>query len=301
MAPWLHRLDPIALQFPEFTVFGATLHPAVHWYGIMYLLAFATAWWLGRMRIRAGRLPGVGDAAFGDLMFYGMLGVILGGRLGYILFYDLPVYLHDPLQALKIWEGGMSFHGGLVGVCVATWLWARRQKLHFFDVGDFIAPLVPPGLFFGRIGNFINGELWGKYTGGDWGVIFPGAEPQLANLPAAQLQALHASGALDRFARHPSPLYEAALEGLVMFAVLWVYSRNPRPRYAVAGLFALMYGVFRFAVEFVRVPDMQLDYLALGWVTMGQLLSLPLIALGLFWLWLSRRSPTLAPAAPAAP
>ncbi len=298
MAPWLHRLDPIALQFPEFTVFGATLHPAVHWYGIMYLLAFATAWWLGRMRIRAGRLPGVGEAAFGDLMFYGMLGVILGGRLGYILFYDLPVYLHDPLQALKIWEGGMSFHGGLVGVCVATWLWARRQKLHFFDVGDFIAPLVPPGLFFGRIGNFINGELWGKYTGGDWGVIFPGAEPQLANLPAAQLQALHASGALDRFARHPSPLYEAALEGLVMFAVLWVYSRKPRPRYAVAGLFALMYGVFRFAVEFVRVPDMQLDYLALGWVTMGQLLSLPLIALGLFWLWLSRRSPTLAPAAP---
>jgi phosphatidylglycerol:prolipoprotein diacylglycerol transferase len=301
MAPWLHRLDPIALQFPEFTVVGATLHPAVHWYGIMYLLAFATAWWLGRMRIRAGRLPGVGEAAFGDLMFYGMLGVILGGRLGYILFYDLPVYLHDPLQALKIWEGGMSFHGGLIGVCVATWLWARRQKLHFFDVGDFIAPLVPPGLFFGRIGNFINGELWGKYTGGDWGVIFPGAEPQLANLPAAQLQALHASGALDRFARHPSPLYEAALEGLVMFAVLWAYSRKPRPRYAVAGLFALMYGVFRFAVEFVRVPDMQLDYLALGWVTMGQLLSLPLIALGLFWLWLSRRSPTLAPAAPAAP
>ena len=300
MAPWLHRLDPIALQFPEFTVFGATLHPAVHWYGIMYLLAFATAWWLGRMRIRAGRLPGVGDAAFGDLMFYGMLGVILGGRLGYILFYDLPVYLHDPLQALKIWEGGMSFHGGLIGVCVATWMWARRQGLHFFDVGDFIAPLVPPGLFFGRMGNFINGELWGKYTGGDWGVIFPGAEPQLANLPAAQLQALHASGALDRFARHPSPLYEAALEGLVMFAVLWWFSRKPRPRYAVAGLFALMYGVFRFAVEFVRVPDAQLEYLAMGWLTMGQLLSLPLIALGLSWLWLSRRSPTLVPAAPRA-
>ena len=118
MAPWLHRIDPIALQFPEFTVFGATLHPAVHWYGIMYLLAFAAAWWLGRSRVRAGRLPGVDEAAFGDLVFYGMLGVILGGRLGYILFYDLPVYLHDPLQALKIWEGGMSFHGGLIGVCV---------------------------------------------------------------------------------------------------------------------------------------------------------------------------------------
>lgn len=297
MAPWLHRIDPIALQFPEFTVFGTTLHPAVHWYGVMYLLAFAAGWWLGRTRIRAGRLPGVNDAAYGDLIFYCMLGVILGGRIGYILFYDLPVYLHDPLQALKIWEGGMSFHGGLLGVCAAMWLWARRHGLHFFDVGDFIAPLVPPGLFFGRIGNFINGELWGKYTGGDWGVVFPAAEPQLANLPAAQLQALHASGALDRFARHPSPLYEAALEGLVLFAVLWWYSRKPRPRYAVAGLFALLYGVFRFVVEFVRVPDAQLEYLALGWVTMGQLLSLPLIALGVFWLWLSRRSPTLAPAA----
>jgi phosphatidylglycerol:prolipoprotein diacylglycerol transferase len=295
MAPWLHRLDPIALQFPEFTVFGTTLHPAVHWYGIMYLLAFAAAWWLGRSRVRAGRLPGVDEAAFGDLVFYGMLGVILGGRIGYILFYDLPVYLHDPLQALKIWEGGMSFHGGLLGVCIATWMWSRRQRLHVFDTIDFIAPLVPPGLFFGRMGNFINGELWGKYTGGGWGVIFPGAEPQLANMPAGQLQALHAGGALDRFARHPSPLYEALLEGLVMFAVLWWYSRKPRPRYAVAGWFALMYGVFRFAVEFVRVPDAQLEYLALGWVTMGQLLSLPLVALGLFWLWLSRRAPTLRP------
>ena len=165
--PILHQIDPIALQFPEFTVFGTALHPAVHWYGIMYLLAFAVGWWLGRTRVRSGRLPGVNDASYGDLIFYCMLGVILGGRLGYILFYDLPVYLHDPLQALKIWEGGMSFHGGLLGVCAAIWLWARRQGLHFFDVGDFIAPLVPPGLFFGRIGNFVNGELWGKYTGGD--------------------------------------------------------------------------------------------------------------------------------------
>ena len=210
MAPWLHRIDPIALQLPEFTVFGATLHPAVHWYGIMYLLGFAAAWWLGRNRVRAGRLPGVDEAAFGDLMFYCMLGVILGGRIGYILFYDFQVYLHDPWQVLKIWEGGMSFHGGLLGVCVATWLWSRRHGLHVFDTIDFVAPLVPPGLGFGRLGNFINGELWGKYTGGDWGVIFPAAEPQLASVPAAQLQALHASGALDRFARHPSPLYDRA-------------------------------------------------------------------------------------------
>ena len=180
MSPWLHRIDPIALQFPEFSVFGMSFHPAVHWYGLMYALGFAAAWWLGRRRIRQGRLPGVGEAAFGDLLFYGMLGVILGGRLGYILFYDLPTYLDQPLQVFRIWEGGMSFHGGLLGVCIAAWWWARRQGLHFFDVIDFVAPLVPPGLGLGRVGNYINGELWGKYTEAGWGVIFPGAEAPLA-------------------------------------------------------------------------------------------------------------------------
>src|SRR5690606_36508819 len=193
MAPWLHRIDPIALQFPEFDLFGINFHPAVHWYGLMYALGFALAWWLGRLRIRQGRLPGVGEAAFGDLLFYGMLGVILGGRLGYILFYDLGTYLADPLQVFMIWEGGMSFQGGLL----------------FFDVIDFVAPLVPPGLGFGRLGNFINGELWGKYTEAAWGVIFPGAEAPLARMPAAELQAQYASGALDRYARHPSPLFQA--------------------------------------------------------------------------------------------
>lgn len=299
MSPWLHRIDPIALQFPEFTVFGTTLHPAVHWYGVMYLLGFGLAWWLGRRRVRRGRLPGVDEQAFGDLVFYGMLGVILGGRLGYILFYDLSAYLADPLQVFEIWNGGMSFHGGLLGVCAAAWWWARKHRLHFMDVADFVAPLVPPGLGFGRLGNFINGELWGKYTGGDWGVVFPHAEAPLLRLAPEQLQALHASGALDRYARHPSPLYQALLEGLVMFVALWWFSSKPRPRYAVAGLFALLYGVFRFVVEFVRLPDPQLGYLAFGWLTMGQLLSLPLVALGLFWLWKARRSPTLQPA-PAA-
>ena len=259
MAPWLHRIDPIALQFPEFTVFGATLHPAVHWYGIMYLLGFAAAWWLGRNRVRAGRLPGVDEAAFGDLMFYCMLGVILGGRIGYILFYDLPVYLHDPLQALKIWEGGMSFHGGLVGVCVATWMWARRQKLHFFDVGDFIAPLVPPGLFFGRMGNFINGELWGRPTDVPWAMVFPD------------------SG--DGLPRHPSQLYELGLEGIVLFALLWWFSSKPRPLGQVSGLFLMGYGTFRFLVEFTREPDNFLGLLA-GGLSMGQWLSLPMVALG---------------------
>jgi phosphatidylglycerol:prolipoprotein diacylglycerol transferase len=298
VAPYLYQIDPIALQFPEFSVFGMTMHPAVHWYGIMYLLAFATAWWLGRRRIRAGRLPGIDEAAFGDLLFYGMLGVILGGRLGYILFYDLSAYVEHPAQVFKIWEGGMSFHGGLVGVCVAAWLWARHHRLALSDVIDFVAPLAAPGLGFGRIGNFINGELWGKYTDAAWGVVFPHAEPQLAGLTTAQLQALQAGGALDRYARHPSPLYQALLEGLVLFVVVWWFSSKPRPRHAVAGVFALLYGMFRFIVEFVRVPDAQLGYLAFGWLTMGQLLSLPLVALGVYWLWLSRRSPTLEPVRP---
>ncbi|MEO5566349.1 MAG: prolipoprotein diacylglyceryl transferase [Luteimonas sp.] len=270
------------------------MHPAVHWYGIMYLLGFAVAWWLGRRRIRAGRLPGVDEAAFGDLLFYGMLGVILGGRLGYILFYDFSAYLAHPAQIFRIWEGGMSFHGGLIGVCVAAWWWARRYGLALADVIDFIAPIVAPGLGFGRLGNYINGELWGKYTDGAWGVVFPHAESALTGLSAAQLHAMQASGALDRYARHPSPLYQAFLEGLVLFVAVWWYSSKPRPRHAVAGVFALLYGVFRFVVEFVRVPDTQLGYLAFGWLTMGQLLSLPLIALGLYWLWLSRRSPTVA-------
>jgi len=283
----LNQIDPIAVRLGPLQV---------HWYGVMYLLAFAACWFLGRRRIREGRLPGVDEAGYGDLLFYGMLGVVLGGRLGYILFYDLGTYLAHPLQVFKIWEGGMSFHGGLLGVMVATWLWSRRQKLHFFDVADFIAPLVPAGLGLGRLGNYINGELWGKPTDGSWGVVFPQA-PEILKLgldPAA-LRAQFDAGALDMFARHPSQLYQAGLEGVAMFAILWWYSRRPRPRYAVAGMFALLYGAFRFAVEFVRLPDPQIGYLAFGWLTMGQVLSLPLILIGLVWLWMSRRAPTLQP------
>lgn len=289
---YLHQIDPIAFHLGPLQV---------HWYGIMYLLGFATAWWLGRRRIRAGRLPGVDDQGFGDLLFYGMLGVVLGGRIGYVLFYAFGDLLANPLMLFKVWEGGMSFHGGLLGVAAAVFWWARKRRVHVFDVIDFVAPLVPPGLGFGRLGNYIGGELWGKYTQAGWGVIFPRAESTLAGMPPAQLQAQYASGALDALARHPSQLYQAALEGLVMFCVLWWYSRKPRPRYAVAGLFALMYGCFRFLVEFVRVPDAQLGeggYLAFGWLTMGQVLSAPLILVGLYWLWLSRRSPTLPPATP---
>jgi phosphatidylglycerol:prolipoprotein diacylglycerol transferase len=294
----LHQIDPIALDLGTWNLpLVGTVHPQIHWYGVMYLLAFAAAWFLGRRRIRAGRLPGVDEQAFGDLIFYGAVGAVLGGRVGYILFYDLGAYIADPVQVFRIWQGGMSFHGGLLGVLVAAWLWSRRHHRHLADTMDFLAPLVPAGLGFGRLGNYINGELWGKHTQGGWGVVFPG-DPDLQHLPMEQLQAQFATGALDQFARHPSQLYQAGLEGLAMFALLWWFSSRPRPRYAVMGMFALLYGVFRFVVEFVRVPDAQVGeagYLALGWLTMGQLLSLPLIALGLYWLWYSRRQPTLQP------
>ncbi|WP_396616847.1 prolipoprotein diacylglyceryl transferase [Lysobacter soli] len=283
----LHQIDPIAFHLGPLQV---------HWYGIMYLLGFGTAWWLGRMRVRAGRLPGVNEQSYGDLLFYAMLGVVLGGRLGYVFFYSFSDLLRDPLMLFRIWEGGMSFHGGLLGVVAAAWWWSWKHKLHLMDTVDFLAPLVPPGLGFGRLGNYIGGELWGKYTQAGWGVVFPRAEAELAGMNLQQLQAQFAAGALDRFARHPSQLYQAALEGLTMFVLLWWFSSKPRPRYAVSGLFALLYGCFRFLVEFVRVPDAQIGYLAFGWLTMGQVLSLPLIALGLFWLFVwSRRQPTLEP------
>lgn len=286
--PILHQIDPIAVSLGPLKV---------HWYGLMYLLGFAVAWWLGRRRVRSGRLPGVDENGFGDLMFYGMLGVVLGGRIGYILFYSFSDFVQNPLMLFKVWEGGMSFHGGLLGVMLAIGWWARRQRLHYFDVVDFIAPLVPAGLGFGRIGNYIGGELWGKPTEAGWRVVFPRSLPEpFASMDATTLRAQFDAGILDSFARHPSQLYQAALEGLVLFCVLVWYSRRPRPRYAVSGLFALLYGVFRFAVEFVREPDQQLGYLAFGWLTMGQVLSAPLILLGLFWLWKSHRSPTLQPA-----
>ena len=288
--PILHDIDPIAVHLGPVSV---------HWYGLMYLMAFMVVWWLGTRRVGAGAFPGVEREAFGDLLFYGMLGVVLGGRIGYVLFYAFPELRQDPLMLLRIWEGGMSFHGGLLGVAVAVIWWSRAQGRSAWDTLDFVAPLVPPGLGFGRLGNYINGELWGKSTGGDWGVIFPQA-PELAGQSLEQLHRLHASGLLDGYARHPSQLYQALLEGAVMFAVLYGFSRKSRPRYAVSGLFALLYGVFRFAVEFVRMPDAQLGYLAFGWLTMGQVLSLPLVAIGLLLLWLSRSAPTLRESAGAA-
>ncbi len=296
---YLHQIDPIALSIGPLQI---------HWYGIMYLLGFGAAWFLGRSRTLAGRLPGVDMNGFSDLLFYAMLGVVIGGRVGYMLFYGFSELVAHPLSLFKVWEGGMSFHGGLLGVLVAVLWWSRKSRLPFFDVVDFVAPLVPLGLGFGRLGNFVGGELWGKFTEAGWGVIFPHAplsdipagQPAMEQLmTAAQIQQQYAAGLLDRYARHPSQLYEAFLEGLVMFVVLWTFSMKPRRRYAVSGLFALMYGIFRFSVEFVRMPDNDL-YVAWGWLTRGQILSLPLVALGLFLLWLSRRAPVLQPVPPVA-
>lgn len=259
------------LVHPNFDPVAFSLGPLkVRWYGLMYLLGFAAGWTLGRYRAaRAG--SGWSAQQVDDLVFYIALGVILGGRIGYVLFYQFGAFLADPLMLFKIWEGGMSFHGGLLGVLLAMGLFARRIGKGFFEVTDFIAPLVGPGLFFGRIGNFINGELWGRVSDVPWAMVF------------------HTPGA-GKLPRHPSPLYEAALEGMALFIILWLYSARPRPTMAVSGLFLVCYGVFRCFVEFFRQPDAQLGFIAFDWLTMGQLLSLPMILIGAALLiWAYRR------------
>ena len=270
------------MLYPDIDPIVLALGPLkIRWYGLMYLVGFAAAWWLGRWRARqpgsAWREPEVDD-----LIFFGAIGAVLGGRLGYILFYSFPDWAADPLRIFRIWEGGMSFHGGLLGVLVAVALLARRTHRPFFAVADFLAPLVPVGLGAGRIGNFINGELWGAPTTVPWGMQLPCLRfpEQCVGLPA---------DALYSVARHPSQLYEAALEGLALFAILWIYSSRPRPTMAVSGLFLVFYGLFRFVIEFVRLPDAHLGYLAFGWLTMGQLLTLPMLAAGLLLLWLAHR------------
>ncbi|ADC61721.1 prolipoprotein diacylglyceryl transferase [Allochromatium vinosum] len=270
------------LTYPDIDPVALALGPLkVHWYGLMYLIGFALAWWLGRWRARRPE-SGWTTEMVDDLIFYGVLGVIVGGRLGYMLFYGFDQILTNPLNLLKVWEGGMSFHGGLIGVMVAIWLFARRHRLHFFQVGDFLAPLVPTGLLAGRIGNFINGELWGHRTEWPWGF-----QLSCERFPRQCLD--QPADALLSPAVHASQLYEAALEGLVLFAVLWIFSSRPRPMMAVSGLFLLGYGGFRFLVEFVREPDAHIGYLAFDWLTMGQILSLPMMLAGALLLALAYR------------
>ena len=235
----------------------------IRWYGLMYVAGFLFAWWLARRRTHLAHSQIKDEQHADDLIFYAMLGVILGGRLGHVLFYSSTSFVDDPLYLFKIWEGGMAFHGGLIGVMVAMWLFGRKHKLKMWQVTDLMAPMVPLGLGFGRIGNFINGELWGKPTDSAWGVLYQG-------------QVLHAS-----------QLYEAVLEGFLLFAILWWFSSKPRPYMAVSGLFMFLYGVFRFLIEFVRVPDSHIGYVASDWVTMGQVLSAPMIMAGVTMLFLA--------------
>ncbi len=258
------ELNPIALKIGLLSI---------HWYGIMYLIGFMGGWTMLWLRIRQRGLDWTSEQ-LSDLLFYVALGVMLGGRIGYVLFYNFPSYAAHPIYIFEVWDGGMSFHGGLLGVLLAMWLYSRKYDRRFFELTDFIVPVVPIGLGAGRIGNFINGELWGKIANLPWAMRLPCDESRFSR---------YCGGAVTGYSQphHPSQLYEACFEGLVMFVVLWWFSSKLRPRMAVSGLFALIYGVFRFGIEFVRLPDPQLGYLAFGWLTMGQVLSLPLILIGI--------------------
>jgi phosphatidylglycerol:prolipoprotein diacylglycerol transferase len=253
--------DKIAIEIGPFGSFGPL---KIHWYGIMYLVAFAAGWWLGRVRAKKpGSTWKPNDVD--DFMFFAMLGTILGGRLGYVLFYGLGYWREDALYPFKVWDGGMSFHGGLIGVLIAIAIFAVRRKRRVADVFDFAAPLPGIGLLAGRIGNFINGELWGRETDVPWGFLVNGKVV------------------------HATQLYEAALEGVVLFTVLWWFTSRPRPLLAPSGLFLILYSLSRLIVEFWRVPDEHIGYLLGGWLTMGMLLTLPMLLIGIALLYMAYR------------
>jgi phosphatidylglycerol---prolipoprotein diacylglyceryl transferase len=261
------------LQYPNIDPVAIAIGPLkIHWYGITYLVGFAAGWWLAKTRAAK---PGSHwtDAQVADLVFYAAMGVVLGGRIGYVLFYNFAGFLQNPLSLAYVWQGGMSFHGGFIGVILAMWLFARHTGKSMFKVLDFIAPTVPIGLGAGRIGNFIGGELWGRVSDVPWAMVFPGA----GDLP-----------------RHPSQLYQFALEGVVLFTLLWLYSSRPRPVFAVAGMFCFIYGIQRFIVEFFRQPDSHLNFVAFEWMTRGQQLSVPMIVGGAVILWLAYQKDSFA-------
>lgn len=259
------------LVHPNFDPIAFSIGPVhVRWYGLMYLVGFAASYLLGRYRVKHGPAGRITVPILDDLLFFVVLGVILGGRLGYILFYKPGYYLQNPLEILAVWQGGMSFHGGFLGVLAAVWFLSRKHQLRWLEMTDFVAPLIPLALAAGRLGNFINGELYGRVTDVAWGMVFssPGAGP----LP-----------------RHPSQLYQFALEGLTLFVVLWAFTARPRPVGASSAVFLIGYGVLRFVAEFFREPDDFLGFLALD-LTMGQWLSAPMIVAGVFLLaWAYRR------------
>ena len=275
-------IDPIILS-----IFGLK----IRWYGMMYVVGFLVGWWLARRRSRQAWWQFTPQQV-DDLIFYLMLGVILGGRLGYTLFYGWANIVADPLYIFKIWEGGMSFHGGLAGVLIAMWLFGRKLGKSMWQMTDFVAPLVPLGLGFGRIGNFINGELWGGPAGDLWWAMQVRCNGSSARVELCQRKLGLAPDVAMTPALHPSMLYEAALEGFVLFAILWWFSSKQRPYMAITGLFFLLYGVFRVYIEFYRIPDAHLGYLFADWVTMGQVLSTPMIILGAILLYLAYRPKT---------
>lgn len=280
-APSVQRVRGV--NYPEISSVIVEVGPFVlRWYGFAYLAGFACAWWLAKLRAR--QLAGWNDLAISDLIFYSALGVIIGGRLGYVLFYGLDLALRDPLWIFKIWTGGMSFHGGLLGVIAALFYFAHRTGKRVFEVADFVTPLVPTGLLFGRLANFVNTELPGRVTDVPWGLHYP-CNVVLDLNP--QCYGLHES-----VARHPSPLYQAALEGVVLGIVIWLFVRRPRPLGTVSGVFLVGYGLARLCTELFRQPDVQLGFLAAG-VTMGQVLSIPMVlgGLGLLWWGFTREQP----------
>lgn len=278
------------LAFPKFDPVIFSLGPiSLHWYGLMYLVGFVFAMWLA---VRRANKPGSGwkKEEVENLLYAGFLGVFVGGRVGYVLFYNLPLFIANPLYLFKVWDGGMSFHGGLIGVILVMLWFARRTKRTFFQVSDFIAPLIPFGLGAGRLGNFINGELWGRVTTDvPWAMLFPGSHDEDVAIAAADPKwqpLLNQYGVLPR---HPSQIYELLLEGVVLFIILNLFIRKPRPMGSVSGLFLIFYGAFRIIVEHFRQPDAQLGLFD-GFISMGQILSIPMIVFGIImFVWAYRR------------